>query len=734
MQIVTNNPTHTGSIPWETIPLVVVITGHRDIDMSGIEAEKKLRDSINEVFTIISDCYPNTDLALVSPLAEGADQLVASAAMEWREKRNEKQSTVRLIVPQPYDSAEYRAEFKTDKAKDEFDRLLSSEPNPLIFTLPLAKGNSIDRTDYRENQKKALANYLADCAHIVISLWDGDTSNKCHSHQLMQQQLKGSGNEETLPLSSLVPGDVGPVFNIAAHSGEYKTINQNDLYKLTIIVPGNRPDPVEKQNLIVRFLEELQSFFRFGADPPEVVASETADEQWICEAPKEFNTSRFHGTYNRLDSFNLDWKTLKVKLGKASADTDKNIKCKDIDATEIKAVNFNAKEIKDKLDIIKAMNESFVCPDSERDKLGDSINQLLDWYGKADSLAMHFQTNIQGNFRGVSTDFLFERNLKLKRDVFIKEINLLRKRLVPIQNIHFGRLRTLFLLVFLAVTSFELYAHLFKPFPWVLMAYPLILVLAYSRYYDAKRKNWENKYLDYRALAEGFRVQYFWRVAGLPDSVADKYLTTHQSEMDWIRIALQSSNVVIENKSTEMAARESLLFVKEHWVQDQLDFFKKKMSANKQLEKRCEFLVNLFFILSSLLAVTLAAIHSYHLYIVHKELQELIIHGLITALAMTLVSAALIHGYSEKKAFSVQSKRYEWMANLFQRFFSGLTLILSQEHIHKNLEYVATSSEKLEKDEKRAQELLRILGEEALIESGGWLLLHRERPLDLPKV
>ena len=32
-----------------------------------------------------------------------------------------------------------------------------------------------------------------------------------------------------------------------------------------------------------------------------------------------------------------------------------------------------------------------------------------------------------------------------------------------------------------------------------------------------------------------------------------------------------------------------------------------------------------------------------------------------------------------------------------------------------------------------ADELLRELGKEALIENGDWVLLHRERPIDIPK-
>ncbi len=34
----------------------------------------------------------------------------------------------------------------------------------------------------------------------------------------------------------------------------------------------------------------------------------------------------------------------------------------------------------------------------------------------------------------------------------------------------------------------------------------------------AKRREWHRKYIDYRALAEGLRVQSFWRLAGIVDN------------------------------------------------------------------------------------------------------------------------------------------------------------------------------------------------------------------------
>ena len=75
---------------------------------------------------------------------------------------------------------------------------------------------------------------------------------------------------------------------------------------------------------------------------------------------------------------------------------------------------------------------------------------------------------------------------------------------------------------------------------WVLLCYPIVWAAAYVIIYiRANRGDYQNKRQDYRALAEGLRVQFFWSLAELPDSVADHYLSKQRSELDWIRKALQ---------------------------------------------------------------------------------------------------------------------------------------------------------------------------------------------------
>jgi hypothetical protein len=101
--------------------------------------------------------------------------------------------------------------------------------------------------------------------------------------------------------------------------------------------------------------------------------------------------------------------------------------------------------------------------------------------------------------------------------------------------------RDLFVAAFLAMTAFE-YAghgyhggagHLARPVLFGL--YLLLWAVAAIRWSVAWAGDYQNRHLDYRALAEGLRVQFFWRLLGIADPVEDHYLAQQRSELEWIR-------------------------------------------------------------------------------------------------------------------------------------------------------------------------------------------------------
>ena len=91
-------------------------------------------------------------------------------------------------------------------------------------------------------------------------------------------------------------------------------------------------------------------------------------------------------------------------------------------------------------------------------------------------------------------------------------------------------------------------------------------------------------------------------------------------------------------------------------------------------------------------------------------------HGwLALGITMPAVIGALLHGYTEKQALSEHVKQYDRMSVLFANAKQRLSEALDGEKLHE------------------ARLLLRELGREALAENGDWVLLHRQRPLEIPQ-
>jgi hypothetical protein len=338
--------------------------------------------------------------------------------------------------------------------------------------------------------------------------------------------------------------------------------------------------------------------------------------------------------------------------------------------------NRDVKRLSQKLgEEIKKSKEDLI-PEAKSSQLPETARAILDQYAVADTFALHFQ--------------------KRRRWTLV----------------------FLFFIAVLAVLAFEVYAHLLRN-PWVLVLYAVFLGLAILIYLLAKRQDFQNKHLDYRALAEGLRVQLFWNLAGLPDEVSDHYLRQHQTELEWIRNAIRAWNVpavhacaVAGSESEPVAVQDRVQLLKEfvlkHWVEAQRQFFSDATGRDRQKLKRHERWVEWLFTLGLALAILVVILDL----ILHESGGYLRWHHwLIVAMGTAPAVAAAMEGYAEKLAFSAQAKRYHWMSALFTRASAQLQALLGQNKLSE------------------AQQLIRELGKEALEENGDWVIIHRGRPM-----
>jgi hypothetical protein len=263
--------------------------------------------------------------------------------------------------------------------------------------------------------------------------------------------------------------------------------------------------------------------------------------------------------------------------------------------------------------------------------------------------------------------------------------------------------------------------------PWLLLLFLAASVVAsYWISRDVEEQDYQNKHQDYRALAEALRIQFFWRIAGVPEKVVDHYLRKQRGALEWIRNALRAwdaESLADESQEAAMPLSSAQVeYVGRHWVSEQRNYYASKARREQATleaeERKIEWLVRISVGLALLLAVILTVpllvpIHA--LEEVKHLVEEPWTHGFIMIAIVTLaVTAGLRHGYNQQMARSEHAKQFGRMAEMFDT---------AEQHLTSQLKAGAIAE---------ASDLLKELGQEALEENGDWVLLHRERPLEVP--
>src|SRR5262249_21776793 len=139
---------------------------------------------VRQVFSDVRAQHPHTPLVLLSPLAEGADRLVARIALEHE---------AILIVPMPLPQDLYEQDFSTPESLTEFRALLAKAEH---FAMPLASGSTRrgveERGEDRDLQYALVGAYVARHCQLLIALWDGEASTKPGgTAQVVKYRLSG---------------------------------------------------------------------------------------------------------------------------------------------------------------------------------------------------------------------------------------------------------------------------------------------------------------------------------------------------------------------------------------------------------------------------------------------------------------------------------------------------------------------------------------------------------------
>jgi hypothetical protein len=243
----------------------------------------------------------------------------------------------------------------------------------------------------------------------------------------------------------------------------------------------------------------------------------------------------------------------------------------------------------------------------------------------------------------------------------------------------------------------------------------VLLGAGISTYRRAKKMRLDNKSQDYRAIAEACRVGFFWQIAGIEDSVADNYIEKQRTELDWIRYGLRGWAIssTAGTGGAWASTDERLSFILKHWVGEQGNYFDKATKKRREHSESMErwaaawLYVALGVAAAVLVAVAIAQFREGRWW-ESPECEWL--DWLLIVIDGFLASAALLHHAHQRRAHAELRKQYARMNDIYRNALRTIQV----------------------NDFQKAQKCLLKLGREALEENGDWVLLHRERPLELP--
>ncbi len=259
------------------------------------------------------------------------------------------------------------------------------------------------------------------------------------------------------------------------------------------------------------------------------------------------------------------------------------------------------------------------------------------------------------------------------------------------------------------VLAFEFYGHV-PPDAFtrmLIVAYLALFAVACGIFVYERMKRIYTRFLDYRCLAEGLRVQIFWHLAGRTEAVADNYLHQVRGELRWIRDALRSISVRLP------AVAPRLDLVRQHWVLDQFGFFGRAAKREEKLERKATRWGNLLFFAGLAVTMVLAGLELRFQQDEPNHESGWIIGGLLV-IAFVTAAAGAIKGYAIKRAYAEHAKQYGRMERVFAL-------------ARKRLESIDANT-----PPDRLSGLLLDLGREALAENADWILLHRGRLVEPP--
>lgn len=563
------------------MPLVIGVTGHRDLREDELPG---IRLQVRNLLKDLKERFPYRALRILSPLAEGADRLVAKEAIELG-------LSLAVVMPMPREI--YYTEFSDDESIAEFETLYDKAVD--VYDLPIARNGTLESISRpgraRELQYAQSGVFLSAHSHILLALWDGKTSG----------QLGGTAQ----------------VVRFHHHD----------------IMPGYTTRSVATQQMLIDDESDLIYHIvcsREGPDGAPAAEFEPLECWWFTndrDEPRRRTLPPQHELiFTRSSEFSED------------------------------SIRFEE----------RVFGECYpLFGEDDADRLPRGVKTINYVFCISDWLAIRYQ--------------------KLTLRV----------------------LRTTHVLAFLMGFMFILFSDL-RSQEIFMIAFLVFFAIAAGTQAYAKRNGWHRKYLDYRTLAEGLRVQFYLSAGGIISDneskfTHDNFLQTQDPELGWIRNVMRVAGTRCD--ADQEAKPEGLEFTIEQWIGDdesgQIGYYRRKaaqwVKRNRSTER-----MSTMSLLTSVLVILLIVFGG-------ETMSENIVDPLFVLMGSMLLAYGVRQGYAQSTAEKELIKQYEFMLRVF-------------ENAKRRLEGAEDDSER--------RQVLRALGGSCLDEHAEWILMHRDRSID----
>jgi hypothetical protein len=261
---------------------------------------------------------------------------------------------------------------------------------------------------------------------------------------------------------------------------------------------------------------------------------------------------------------------------------------------------------------------------------------------------------------------------------------------------------------------------------WLLAAYVVSVGGGLLYYRRTQRGEWQNRFQDYRALAEAMRVQIFWALSGAPRAVSDHYLRMQRDELGWVQFALRGPALWAAALALRLD-KPARALVNECWIEDQRNFFvgvtedagkaARDRRSHREIETASREWIMLGVVLTGILMVIAFAagwLPEGGEHDVRAGARADLIwlrDAMLFLVPTTLAIGAAFAIYGHTRAYEAHAHSYAAMGRIFA-------------HARRQAD-----TPDCRHDDEEYRRLIFDLGREALAENADWLKDHRSRPI-----